>query len=69
MKASRAAWISCSSLCDGAVAAAPDSGGPPIITGTKEAATGDWTPADVNTPTTDVLKCLCDRKLRSGGEG
>ena len=69
MKASRAACISCSSICDGAVAAAPESGGPPMITGTKEAATGEGTPADVNTPTTDVLKCSCGRKLRSGGEG
>ena len=40
-----------------------------MITGTKDAATGDGTPADINTPTTDVLKCSCDRKLPSGGEG
>ena len=39
-----------------------------MITGTKEAATEDGTPAEVNTPTTDVLKCSCGRKLSHGEE-
>ena len=40
-----------------------------MITGTKEAATGDGTPADVKTPTTEVLKCSCGRKLCHGEKG
>lgn len=39
-----------------------------MITGTKEAATADATPAEVSTPSTDVLKCSCGRKLCHGKE-
>ena len=39
-----------------------------MITGTKEAATEDGTLVEVNTPTTDVLKCSCGRKLSRGEE-
>ena len=63
-----AARISCSSICDGAIATLSDSEEPPIITGTKEAATADGVPAELSTPTTDVLKCSCGCKLSDGEE-
>jgi hypothetical protein len=44
------------------------SAGFPIITGTREAATGYGNPADVKTPTTDVLNFSCEDKP-GGGKG
>ena len=39
-----------------------------MTTGTKDAATVEGIPADVSTPTTDVLKCSCGRKICHGEE-